>query len=69
MQLNYHLEEIPPHSHTHQGNNQCEEPGIDEEIVSPYFNNVKQKGCHWQQNTLSHDKLLDSILKKKSQCL
>ncbi len=54
---------------TDQWDDECEEPGIDEEVITTDLDDVEEQWCHWQQNTLSHSELLESVFQEETQCL
>ena len=52
-------------SGTNQRDDESEEPGVDEEVISTDLDDVEEQGGHRQQNTLSHRKLLQGVLQEE----
>lgn len=52
-----------------QRDDEREEPGVDEEIVSADLDDVQEQRGHGQQDALGHHKLLQSIFQEEAQRL
>lgn len=51
---------------TNQRDDECEEPSVDEEIISADLYDVEEQRGDGQQNALSHRKLLQSIFQEEA---
>lgn len=51
---------------TNQRDDECEEPGVDEEIISANLYDVEEQRGHGQQDEMSHYKFLQSIFQEEA---
>lgn len=51
---------------TNQRDDECEEPGVDEEIISTDLDDVEEQRGDGQQNALRHHKLLQSVFQEEA---